>query len=201
MSGKIKSTIELAMEKAAKLPKPTAEEIRRRREEEYQSRGGAIAERFLAGELSEGEVEIELGRHHGEEGEIARGAYLSALCRSIALEDAATLTRAFEGIGVLVRDDFLGEMAERLRGIFQDYEQQMQQELARTEASESASLRDLGVSGSAIRLDLRRSERWRERQDELLRRFRPKLDVLRRELGDHLLSRGQVPGGGGGRPT
>jgi hypothetical protein len=201
MSGKIKSTLELAMEKAAKLPKLTDEEIRRRREQEYQPRGRAIAERFLAGDLSESEVGLELGKHHGEEGEIVRKAFLATLCRSIALEDGARLTRVFEGIEVLVRDDSLEEMVERFRGVFRDYEQQMQQELARTEEGETASLRELGVSGSAIRLDLRRSERWRERQSELLRRFRPKLDELRSELSDHLLPRRQVPQGSGGTST
>ena len=78
-------------------------------------------------------------------------------------------------------------LAERFREIFRDCEQQMQQELAGTEEAETASLRDLGVSGSAIRLDLQRSARWREKRDELLQRFRPKLDEIRRELSDHLL--------------
>ncbi len=49
MSGKIKSTLELAMEKAAKLPRLTEEEIRQRREEEYAPRGRAIAALALEG--------------------------------------------------------------------------------------------------------------------------------------------------------
>ena len=51
MSKPIKSTLELAMEKAAKLPKLTPEEIRERQEREYGPLGRAIAERFLRGEL------------------------------------------------------------------------------------------------------------------------------------------------------
>jgi hypothetical protein len=187
MSGKIKSTIELAMEKAAKLPRLTEEEIRRRREKDYEPRGRAIAGRFLAGELSGNEAEIELGKHRGEEGEIVRRAFLAALCGSIALEDAESSSRAFEGIEALARGDLPSELTERFRGIFQDYEQQMREELARTEQAESAFLRELGISGSAIRLDLQRSEKWRGKRDELLRRFRPRLDEIKRELGDHLL--------------
>jgi hypothetical protein len=186
MSGKIKSTIELAMEKAARMPRLTKEEIRQRQEEEYGPRGRAIAERFLTGDLAETGVDAELEKYQGEEGEIVRRAFLAALCRSIDLEVAETLTRAFEGIEALVCDDPLEEVSKRLSGIFRDYEQQRQQEFARAEETESAILRDLGISGSAIRPNLQHNERWREKRSELLQRFRPQLDEIKRELGDHL---------------
>jgi hypothetical protein len=81
MSGKIKSTVELAMERAAKLPRLTEEEIRQRRREEYGPRGRAIAQRFLGGELAETDVGAELADHRVEEGEIVREAFLATLLR------------------------------------------------------------------------------------------------------------------------
>ena len=52
--------------------------------------------------------------------------------------------------------------------------------------AEAVTLRELGVFGSAIRLNMEQSEGWREKRSELLAEYRPKLDELKRELSDHL---------------
>ncbi len=186
MSGKIKSTIELAMEKAAKLPRLTKEEIRQQQEKEYAPRGGAIAGRFLSGDIAEEDLEAELSRYQGEQGEIVRRAFLASLCQAIDLEDAEATARVFEGIKVLVHDDQLEETARRSSGILQDYQEQRQREFARTEQAESVNLCELGVSGSAIRLNMEQSQGWREKRSELLEEFRPRADEIKRELSDHL---------------
>ncbi len=186
MSGKIKSTIELAMEKAAKLPRLTKEEIRQQQEKEYAPRGGAIAGRFLAGDIAEEDLEAELSRYQGEQGEIVRRAFLASLCQAIDLEDAEATARVFEGIKALVCDDQLEDTARRSSGILQDYQEQRQREFARTEQAESVTLRELGISGSAIRLNMEQSQGWREKRSELLEGFRPRVDEIKRELSDHL---------------
>ena len=186
MSGKIKSTIELAMEKAARLPKLTKEERRRQQEREYAPRGRALAERFLTGDLAERDLDLERSGDQGEQREIVREAFLESLCQAIDLEDAAATARAFEGIRVLARDDEVEEAARRVSGILRDYQEERERELARAEEAETAALRELGVSGTAIRLNMERSERWRERRSDLQERYRPRVDEIKRELGDHL---------------
>lgn len=188
MAKQIKSSIELAMEKMAKLPKLTKDEIRERQEKEYGPQGQAIAGRFLAGDLPETRLEVELFKHEDERGEIVRRAFSASLCRAINLEDAETTARVLEAIKVLVHDDYPEETASRLDGILRDYERQRQQELATIEEAESACLSDLGVSGSAIRLNPQENERWRRRCGELQQAFRPKADEIRQELTDHLVS-------------
>lgn len=186
MPGKIKSTIELAMEKAARLPRLTKEERRRQKDKEYGARGRALAERFLAGDLAEEDLDLERSGDQGEQREIVREALLASLCQAIDLEDAAATARAFEGIRVLARDDDVEEASRRVNGILRDCQEEMERELARAEEAETAALRALGVSGSAIRLNMERSERWRERRSELQERHRPRVDEVKRELGDHL---------------
>jgi hypothetical protein len=186
MSGKIKSTIELAMEKAAKLPRLTREEIQQRQEEEYGPRGRAIAERVLAGSLAVERLDVELSRYDAEQGEIVRGAFLAAMCQAIDLEEAEATARAFEGIEALVCDDHLEEASRRCSGISRDYEEQRRREFVTTEEAEAAVLRDLGISGSAIRVNPQQNERWREKRSALLQRFRPQLEEIKRELGDYL---------------
>lgn len=186
MSGKIKSTIELAMERAARLPRLTKEEIRQRQEEEFGPRGRAIAERVLAGDLAASRLDVELSRYDAEQGEIVRGAFLAALCQAMNLEDAEATARAFEAIEALVRDDHLEEASRRWSGISRDYEDQRRREFAEMEEAESGFLRDLGVSGSAIRINLQQNERWRTKRSALLQRFRPRAEEIKRELGDRL---------------
>ena len=186
MSKPIKSTLELAMEKAAKLPKLTEEEIRERREKEYGPLGRAIAEGFLAGSLAATRLEVELYKHEDERDEIVRKSFVASMCESIDLEDRLTNARVFEGIEVLVQDDRLEETARRLDDTLGDYERQKQRELAATEEAENVRVRDLGVSGSAIRLNLQENEGWRQRLSELRRAFLPKVDEIKRELSEHL---------------
>jgi len=186
MSGKVKSTIELAMEKAAKLPRLTEEELRQQKEKEFGPRGRAIAGRFLAGDLADEDLDSELSRYPEKQSEVVRGAFLASMCEAIDIGEAEATARAFEGIETLVRDDRLQETSSRLRGILQDFQEQRQRELARAEQAEAVILQELGVSGSGIRLNMEQSEGWREKRSELLARFRPKLDELKRELSDHL---------------
>ena len=187
MSKPIKSTLELAMEKAAKLPKLTPEEIRERQEREYGPLGRAIAERFLRGEIPDSRLQAELCKHEGEAGEIARKAFAERMGQSIDLEDAETTTRVLEGSKLLVRDGCLEDAAGRLDETLRDYEREKQREREMTEEAETTRLRALGISGSAIRVNLQASEEWRARMGELQREFEPKLDQIRRELSDHLV--------------
>ena len=157
MSGKIKSTIELAMERAAKLPRLTEEELRQQREKQYGPRGRAIAGRFLSGELETEDLEGELSSYQGEAGGIVRSAFLTSMCRAMDLEHVAATARAFEGIEALARDDQLRGASCRAGEILRDYREQSQREFARVEQTEIAALRELGISGSAIRLNLEQS--------------------------------------------
>jgi hypothetical protein len=191
MSRKIKSTLELAMEKAAKLPALTAEEIRQRQEKEYAPRGRAIAERFLAGDLAETRLDFELSEYRGEEGKIVRGAFLASMCQAIDLEDAEGTARAFEAVKLLVCDDRLEEASNRLWDVFRDYQEERQREFAEIERAESELLRDLGVSGSAIRLNMEPNRTWLEKRSVLIQRFLPRVEEIRRELSDHLSARSE----------
>jgi hypothetical protein len=187
VSGKIKSSIELAMEKMAKLPKLTEEELRERQEREYEPRGRAIAARFLADDLEATRLASELSSYEGERSEIVRKALLTSLCQSINLEDARTTAKALEGIKELVDDSPVEKVSNRLDDVLRDYEQQRQQQQETTQRSEDPRLHDLGISGSAIRLNPDQNEAWCKAQTELQRRFVSQVDQIKRDLTDRVL--------------
>jgi hypothetical protein len=187
MSKPIKSSIELAMEKAAKLPRLTDDEIRERQEREYGPVGQSIARGVLTGALAERRVETQLFEREDERGAIVRKSFSEFLCQSIDLEDAETTARALGAIRALVHDDDLERTASRLDDIARDYERQKRQELAAIEEAESARIRELGVSGSAIRINPRESERWQQGWSRLQQAFGPAADAIKQELNDHLV--------------
>jgi hypothetical protein len=94
--------------------------------------------------------------------------------------------RAFEAIQAVSGEGDLREASDRWAGILREYEAQKQQALLATEETESVVLGELGVSGSAIRLNLQQSESWRRRRSELQQKFRPQLEALERELSARL---------------
>jgi hypothetical protein len=191
VSKPIKSSIELAMEKMAKLPRLTKEEVRARQEKEYAPVGQSIARGFLTGALAETRLEAELFKHEDDRGEIVRRAFSAFLCRSIDLEDAKTTVRVLEAIRLLLHDDCPEEttgLLDGLDGLLRDYEQRKQRELTAIEEAGGSCLRELGVSGSAIRPNPRQNERWQRRWDELQQTFAPKTQAIKRELADHLFS-------------
>jgi hypothetical protein len=195
MPKEIKSTLELALERAAKLPALTAEEIRQRLEREYAPRGRAIAERFLGGDLAETRLEIEIGEFRGEEGEVVRGAFLASMRQSIDLEAPERTARAFEGVNLLVGDDRVEKVSNRVRDLFRDYQEERQREFAVVEEAGRELLRDQGISGSAIRLNMEQNRNWLEKRSRMMKRFLPRLEEIRGELSD-LLSPGSESGSG-----
>ena len=195
MSKKIKSTLELAMEKAARLPKLTPEEIRQRLERDHAPRGRAIAERFLAGNLTGAQLHSELSTYAGEEGEIVREACLALMRQSIDLEDADRTARAFDGVGLLVGDECVAEASHRFGELLRDYQEQRRRAFVAAEGAESERLRGLGISGSAVRPNPEQSRIWQDRRSRLTSAFLPRLEEIRRALGDRRSARSESGSG------
>lgn len=82
---KIKSALEIAMEKASKMTDLTPQEIREQKEHEYIIRGKAIANRYLTGAIKKHELSFELKKFQGDEKQIIRKATLSFYSRRFSL--------------------------------------------------------------------------------------------------------------------
>ena len=102
---RIKSAREIAMERLARMPALTPEELNEQREKEYGPRGKGIAGRYLDGPLRSSDLAGELRRYQGKEGEVVRKAFVSALCDAISLRDEAKSVRAIEGINAQIGVD------------------------------------------------------------------------------------------------
>ncbi len=148
---RIKSALEIAMEKVAKMADLTPQEIREQKEREYGPRGEVTASRYLSHVLKNTDVVVELSKYQGEEEQIVRKAFLSSLCQAIQLDDADKSRRAIEGIQALDIDfDFEGVMGE-FKEISSAFSREGDKTYQKLEESQKETLSGLGISGSAVR--------------------------------------------------
>jgi len=157
---RIKSALEIAMERAASMPGLTQEELAEQKEREYQPRGIAIGRRYLEGALKERDLQTELSKYQGHEGEIVKRAFLLTLNQSIKLESKSTSLRALEGIKVVEPTVGLGEIKRQIEAIFDEFGQQVERKIGQYEALEKERFQKLGISGSAVKPNLEESQAW-----------------------------------------
>jgi len=147
----MKSALEIAMEKVSGMPRLTEEEVQLQKEREFLPRGVAIANRYLQGDLGEKDLQLEICRFQGREAEIVQKACLLTLCQAIKLEDNATSLRAVEGIQAARSNAGLVEIRQEIEAIFNEFNQQLDQKRDQFEMTEKEKLRQLGISGSAVK--------------------------------------------------
>jgi len=180
---RIKSAREIAMEKIAGMGGLTPEEIARQKENEYQPVGEAIAGKYLTRAIREVDLPIELSKYRGNEGEIVRRALISSLCKAIGPGDAVVSRRAMQGVELLAgANRSLEEAKKELEEIISDCEQKTQQIYSALEEVERQRLEKLGISGSAIRPNVRANEDWQQERDKIQRGYDLRLSKLTDKL-------------------
>jgi hypothetical protein len=179
---KIRSALEIAMERAASLPDLTQQELAEQKQREYQPRGAAIARRYLEGALKERDLQTELSKYRGQEGEIVKRAFLLTLNQSIKLESKTMSLKALEGIKTVEPTAGFDEMKQQIEAIFDEFNQQLEQEIPRYEALENERLEQLGISGSAVKPNLEESQTWQAELKRIQSEYDSRISKLKENL-------------------
>jgi hypothetical protein len=193
----MKSAFERAWERAQGLGKLLPEEVRRRKEEEFAPAGRGLAQQFLEHGYTDIFTEG-VHKYSDEEGEIVTKAALSRLVEAIELGDGAIAARAMEGIIALKGNGALGEINERMKGIFQEYGQErwekQQRKREQIERERKEILHRLRISGDAVgEVNLDSSEAWERISEGLRSPFEDRLHQLKQELWSLFLTPGSFP--------
>ncbi|MBN2321859.1 MAG: hypothetical protein JXR49_22465 [Acidobacteria bacterium] len=178
---RVKSALEIAMERISGLPELTPEEIAEQKEREYRPVGEALANKYMQEILDENDLLSGFNDHQGVAGTIVRRALVAHLCRSIQLDDFQATVRAMNGLCQLAGDaEGIREKANTAwTRILDDFENRKNKTLQENEASERERLNVLGISGSAVRPNLKDNESLKKKLDELHASFEPGLEGLR----------------------
>ncbi len=177
---RIKSAREIALEKIASIPDLTLEEMQTQKEKEFGPVGEAAARKFLEGRLKVTELAVELGKYRDHDAEIFRKYLLLGLVRALDLHNAAGSRRAMEGLQVLTgtAGSFTG-LKEGFEELLGRFEQEKLQRQAICETKAKDDLRRLGISGTAVRINLQDNKDWLAQQDELIQLYAEKVEKLR----------------------
>jgi len=188
---KIKSALEIAMEKVSDLPELTREEIEEQKKKEYGPVGDAVAKKYLSGTISDGELPQQLARHSGAQGLIVRHALVSSLCREIRLDnDRETSGRALQGLNLLSSEK--SETVERIGHEFweivDEFIKNKEEKSRQFEVLAIERFRKIGIAGSAVRPNLNEDAHWKEQLLEIQNVYEPRLADIRIRLMQELQS-------------
>ncbi len=176
---KIKSTIELAMERTKEMI-PSASEKEKIREEEVRSKAQILVNRFLHVALPFKEVEKELAQYDPEHRKKIEGIMLRCLGEAIHLDADNNL--AFQGIEALRGKN--KDIILKIQELAAKYEAQRAKEYQKIEETLMLKLHQQGISGSAVQPKVEESPEW----NVALSRFRPLWEKQLGELIERLQS-------------
>jgi hypothetical protein len=179
---RIKSALEIAMERAATMPGLTQEELAEQKEREYKPRGVAIGRKYLEGTLKERDLQTELSKYQGREGEIVKRAFLLTLNQSTSLESKKVSLRALEGIKAVETLADIDKMRRQMEAIFDEFGQQVERHVGQYEALEKERFRKLGISGSAVKPNLEESQTWQAEFKRIQSEYDSRISKLKENL-------------------
>lgn len=181
---KIKSALEIAMERISGLPQLTPGEIAAQKEKEYRLIGESLCKKYLDGAIRSDQLPVEAGKHGGEQGPMVRRALIQSLCRSIRLEDAPTAILALTGLASFMADKtgFPEEAGKNLRQILDEFEREKVERSREFEVLAVEEIRELGISGTAVRPNLDQNETWKQELIRIQKAYEPRLANLREML-------------------
>ena len=182
---RIKSALELAMERVKALPELTPEEIAAQKEKEFGPVGISLAMKYMSGAIAADELPSDLGRHAPDRRSVIRRALISSLCGEILAEASPeTAMKALKGISLIApeRSEFFASVEANISGILSEFEVEKKNRFHAFDDLANEKLRTLGISGSAVRPNMSESEEWNAALDRIKQAYEPRLESIRKNL-------------------
>jgi hypothetical protein len=179
---RVRSALEIAMERISALPGLTPEDIAAQKEKEFGPKGEAIAARYMSGLLTDEDLAAELDKHRTDQWQIVRRALISSLCQTLQLDgDLVSAGKALSGLRRIAtpKTSVIGKAASDYQSIVHEFDREKRKQSVEIEAT---ALQPLGISGTAVRCNLSENAHWLEELKELRRAYEPKLERLRDAL-------------------
>ena len=175
---KLKSALDIALERAGKLGKMSDEERRGAREKELAGVGEALSERYLKG-LPIRDTELELSKYKEDRQKIIR-YFLDRLWDRLDLGNPREIDKILSAIEHFTANSAI---AEGIRSLAIEYRNEVEKTLEKNRNSlEDARRKELkrrGISGSAVIPFIESSPEWLQLQEGMNSRYRKRLEELK----------------------
>jgi hypothetical protein len=177
-SDEIRSALDIAMERAARLGSISSEEKQRSREQELAAAGEAMAKRCLSG-LPFRDAEVDLAGRSEEARETITRHLLACLAEIIDITQPEGSEKA-----LAVIEHFSGDpgAVRRVRDVLSEYrdaaEKARQENAGALETAKKKELESKGISGPAVVPAIETSPEWLLAQERLAAEYRERLSEL-----------------------
>jgi hypothetical protein len=181
--GELKSSWEIAQERANRLGKLSAEEKEQQERQGYRQIGQLLAQKWLDGSRQL-DMAAELNKHEEKGRDIIKQAVIEHLVEAIEFtttQGINSVKRVVEAINSLRPE--LQPKAEEIGQLVQEYkeaEQKIRQDL---ESNYRETLHQLRISGTAVdAINIETNNQWQLARQELVEAFTPRLNDLKQAL-------------------
>jgi hypothetical protein len=180
--GEIRSSWEIAREKADELGELSEEEQRRQQEEKCLPIGKSLADNYLDKHDALW-LEKELAKYPTEDRELIRQIALHQLVDYIDVQNSFVFDRVGLGIISLAKDSRVKGIVDKMEGLFHDYQEVEKIERQKIEAAGREMLHQQRISGTAIKMiNVRAREEWQNKLNELAYPYNEQLNNFKQKL-------------------
>jgi len=176
--GKIKSTLELAMERTKKftLSEKEKEEMRQK---EVLRKATSLFHRYREKHLSSNEILREIGRMEKNTSTTVKELLLSQWIDALSLDDEDK--KILKGVESL-KERSIAEIRQRFDHLLSQYQTEKEEVRERMTVQWIEALRMEGIYGSAVDPNLEGSDLWKKESERLDQSYRMKLEAIKQQL-------------------
>jgi hypothetical protein len=180
---RIKSALEIALEKTSHLERASAEELRRQKEEKFATLASGIVQKYLRGEYKLKDLASALERY--SERSLMAQMLWEQLVAAVSLENCKA---AFEGLEFLASDKkAVRQASDRAKEISNELRLEKERRLPvlkdKVEQSIRRELSQRGIAGSSVEVDVELTQQWQQGLQELEIAFHSRLELVKESLG------------------
>ena len=180
--GEMKSAWEIAMEKAERLGKLSAEDIRKQEERKFATIGRVLAESYLSS-TDIRQLEVELNRYNPDERTLLSRPFITTLIEAMNLQDYETGEKILYAISLIADDESTKKFIAGTAEILEEYKQLEQERRQGVDKEGGEVLHQLGISGSAVKeINPRADSEWQESLDKLAEPYEKELIRCKQEF-------------------
>jgi len=181
--GELKSTWEIAQDRANRLGKLSAEEREQQERQECRQAGQALAQKWLDSS-QQLDITAELNKHEKKVRDIIKQAVIEHLAEAIEFTTARSINNVKMVIGAISSlKPELQPKAEEIGQLVQEYEEAEQKIKQELEGNYRETLHQMRISGTAIdTINIEADQQWQLARQELIEAFTPRLDDLKQAL-------------------
>jgi hypothetical protein len=180
--GELRSSWEIAREKAGRLGNLSTEERKQQREASYRGAALAVVKEYFDGRNIR-YMERELNKYTGDDRELMRKMLLDCLVEAIDVNEKSSLDSVFIGITALYSGAQVKACLDEIRVLYKEYRDTREKEEHHIEDEARKMLREKGISGSAVRVvDIDAGSERSGPLDDSAVSFRKKLAAVREKI-------------------